>query len=200
MSGYFYGEKATNNVNFLDSETGLILKTCQVDGTGVEADEYGNKIIKAGTIYPADDSTAKGIIFTDVNVTHGEKTASLLVAGRVLNERLNISDEAVAALQAVGITFVDVPIISRTIVYDLGYTAGAGSFSAEDIAQTDDGTILTITAVGNDNDTAICTVELDTSTNEVSVTEVTAGTTQVTVTVTDIYGSTSDITVPVAIL
>ena len=113
MSGYIYDKKASTRVNFLDSEVGLVFKTCQVDNSIATTDEYGNKIVKAGTVYPANDSTATGIIFEDVDVSHGEKAASLLVAGRVLKGRLTIADEAVTALQAIGFTFVDVPQITR---------------------------------------------------------------------------------------
>lgn len=79
--------------NFLESEVGLVLKTAQVDNANIEADEYGYKTVKGGTPYPANDSTAKGLIFEDVDVTvgsdNGVRPASLMVAGRVLENRLH---------------------------------------------------------------------------------------------------------------
>lgn len=107
MSGYFHKMTTEEKINFLDSEVGLVLKTAQIDNTGVEADKYGYKIVKAGTIYPSDDSSAKGIVFDDVDVTYGEKAGSILVAGRVIKDRLTISSEAAAALSKLGIVFCD---------------------------------------------------------------------------------------------
>lgn len=195
MSGYTYSEKAETRVNFIDSEVGLVFKTCQVDDTIAVTDEYGNKTVKAGTIYPADGSTAKGIIFEDVDVTHGEKTASLLVAGRVLKDRLNISSAGVTALKAVGFTFVDVPVISRTLVNDLGYVVKtAGTFTASNIAEADDGSTLTITEATS-KATSIATVAVADGT--VTVTKVKAGTTTIACVVTDETGTTSTINVNV---
>lgn len=43
----------------------------------------GRKIIKAGTIYPANDATAIGIVFNDMDVTDGDATGAILVHGFV---------------------------------------------------------------------------------------------------------------------
>lgn len=108
MSGYFHKITTDEKVNFLDSEVGLVLKTAQIDDTDVDADEYGYKIVKSGTVYPADDGTATGIVFEDVDVTYGPKAGSLLVAGRVLKDRFDdITEPAVTALSKLGIVFCD---------------------------------------------------------------------------------------------
>lgn len=109
--GYIYEEHSDSSINFIDSEVGLVLKTCEVTDSGVTADENRYKTIKAGTVYPADDATAIGIITENVDVTHGSKTASVMVAGRVLTDRIEISDEAKAALT--DIIFVTVPETER---------------------------------------------------------------------------------------
>ena len=60
----YINRKATEKrPNFIASEVGLVLKTVQVNDTGITADEYGYKTVKGGTIYPSDDASAKGIIF-----------------------------------------------------------------------------------------------------------------------------------------
>lgn len=42
----------------------------------------GNKkIVKAGTVYPANDATAQGIIMNDVDVTNGDANAALILHG-----------------------------------------------------------------------------------------------------------------------
>lgn len=41
------------------------------------------KIVKAGTVYPANDATAKGIVLNDVDVTNGDANAAILIHGFV---------------------------------------------------------------------------------------------------------------------
>lgn len=41
----------------------------------------GRKIIPAGTVYPANDATAKGVVFYDADVTNGAFTGALIVHG-----------------------------------------------------------------------------------------------------------------------
>lgn len=112
-------KQSTTTPNFLDSEVGLVLKTVQVDDTGITADEYGYKTIVGGTIYPANDDTATGIIFEDVDVTtgtdNGTRPASLITGGRILANRLpeTIAAAAKTALAALGIVFVDMPETTR---------------------------------------------------------------------------------------
>lgn len=43
----------------------------------------GRKIIKAGTVYPANGATAIGVVFQDVDVTDGDASGALLVHGFV---------------------------------------------------------------------------------------------------------------------
>lgn len=99
--------------NFLDSDVGLVLKTNEVPATlGVE-DENGRKIVAPGTVFPANDSSATGIVFESVDVTGGNMPGSVLVAGRVLEDALTIESEAKTALTTAGIVFVTAPAITR---------------------------------------------------------------------------------------
>ena len=92
-------------INILESEIGLVTKTRQIPETlGVVDGKY--KTVKAGTVFPADDATAEGIVFTDTDVTDGDAIGSVIVAGRVLDERVNASETAVAALKANGLYLV----------------------------------------------------------------------------------------------
>lgn len=43
----------------------------------------GRKIIKAGTIYPANDASAKGVVWADYDVTDGDVTGALIIHGFV---------------------------------------------------------------------------------------------------------------------
>lgn len=48
----------------------------------------GKKLILAGTIYPANDSTAKGIVAATVDVTYGPAPISLIDEGRIYEDSL----------------------------------------------------------------------------------------------------------------
>lgn len=190
--------------NFLESEVGLVLKTAQVDNANIEVDEYGYKTVKGGTPYPANDSTAKGLIFEDVDVTvgsdNGVRPASLMVAGRVLENRLHtpLSSAAKTALTALGFVFVDEPVIMREPIEPKEYTAGTTAFSGSDIAYGSGE--LTITAIDDSNtDSAVATVALSSSTHKVTATKVTAGNTTVDCTVSD-GTNTAVITVPIELV
>ncbi len=103
-------EKGTFRPNFLESERCLVTKTREIPESLGVAD--GNrKIARAGTPFPADDATAIGILFTDVDVTDGPVEGSVMLAGRVLKERLNVSSAAAAAMT--DIKFVEGPDVIR---------------------------------------------------------------------------------------
>lgn len=86
-------------VNFLASSKFQNF-TYQVGNEGVVTDANGRKIVNAGTILPANDATAEGILFTDVDVTEGPQPGALLIEGYVLQARLPVvpTEEAKAAL------------------------------------------------------------------------------------------------------
>ncbi|MBU5214364.1 hypothetical protein [Heyndrickxia oleronia] len=77
--------------------------TYQVSNVGVAANAEGRKIVPAGTIYPANDATAVGILFNDVDVTEGPQPGAVMVEGYVLSARLPVAptDEAKTALKEI---------------------------------------------------------------------------------------------------
>jgi hypothetical protein len=76
--------------------------TYQVDDTGITADEKGRKIVQAGTVYKK-NGVAVGLIFADVDVTHGPQPAAVMVEGYVLEARLpaEVSAEDKAAMTGI---------------------------------------------------------------------------------------------------
>lgn len=76
--------------------------TEQVDDVGVEVDEKGKKIVQAGTVYKK-DGKAIGLIFADVDVTHGPQPAAVMVEGYVLEDRLpaEVSEEDKATMPGI---------------------------------------------------------------------------------------------------
>lgn len=97
--------------NFLESAVGLVQKTEMVtQSMATTVDD--KKLIYGGTVYPANDSTATGIVFETVDMTDDEKRpASVIKAGRIYDGRLkeSLSAAAKTALEAKGFVFLDVP-------------------------------------------------------------------------------------------
>lgn len=99
--------------NFLASEVGLRTITHTFDAeSALKVVEDGRAIIKAGTIYPANDATAKGIVFQDVDVTEGDEVGALMVGGVYYNGRLNVtvSEAAKGVFGEIGLFAQDLPV------------------------------------------------------------------------------------------
>lgn len=102
---YVKNEKV-QEVNFLASAKFLNF-TRQISDDGVESDENGKKIVKAGTVYKNENEVAIGLVFSDVDVTHGPQPGAVMYEGWVYEKRLpaTISDEDKATMT--GIKFKD---------------------------------------------------------------------------------------------
>lgn len=63
------------------------------------------KIVPAGTVYPANDATAIGVLLNDVDVTDGDYQGSVIVDGILLKDRLpeEITAEALGAMKKISI-------------------------------------------------------------------------------------------------
>lgn len=86
---YVGAKQTANTVAFLKSEK-VVSFTYQVDDTYDHVDTVnGKKIIKAGNLLMNEADTAPiGIIYNDVDVTHGPAPVAVIVEGHVLFERL----------------------------------------------------------------------------------------------------------------
>lgn len=83
---------------------------CVVSSSGVSADENGNKIVKAGTPFPANDSTCKGYLLHDVDVTQGDAPGTFIYEGAIDNKKLTDSGVTVSELAKAAtprVTFFD---------------------------------------------------------------------------------------------
>lgn len=74
-----------------------------------------NKIVPMGTIYPANDGTAEGIVYEDIDVSTGEMPGSVVLSGRVYKDRLpvELNSAAETALKAKGFVFETEPEVTR---------------------------------------------------------------------------------------
>ena len=68
----------------------------------------GTKYVKMGTVFPANDGTATGIVYEDVDVTKGDMPGSVVVKGEVYVDKLaaELNAEAKTALEARGFVFI----------------------------------------------------------------------------------------------
>ena len=76
--GYFLASEECRRITY----------TADAENAAVKTAENGGKYLPMGTVYPATNGTAKGIIYEDVDVTSGDMPASLVVEGTVYENRL----------------------------------------------------------------------------------------------------------------
>lgn len=86
-----------NQAEFLASEK-YVNFTTTVSDEKIKADEFGRKIVPAGSILSnegkiVNDGTAVGILFAPVDVTDGPQPGALMVEGYVLENRLPVKPE-----------------------------------------------------------------------------------------------------------
>ena len=93
------------------------VKERQIAQSGATTAANGSKYVKAGTFYPANNSsTVEGIVYEDVDVTTGDMPGSVVLKGVVYLDRLPASPASgvQAALEAKGFKFVTTsPAVTR---------------------------------------------------------------------------------------
>lgn len=71
----------------------VIRETKEIKQSGAVTVENGGKYVPMGTIYPANDGTAEGIVYEDVDVTSGDMPGSVVIGGcHVYTDRLPVTD------------------------------------------------------------------------------------------------------------
>ena len=73
------------------------------------------KYLPMGTIYPANNATAIGIVYEDVDVTSGNMPGSVVTKGTIIESRLpvELAEAAKTALTAKGFTFETEGAVTR---------------------------------------------------------------------------------------
>lgn len=100
---------------FLANHEDCTRETRQMAQTGAKAGENGAMYVPMGTVYPANDATAEGIVYEDVDVSTGDMPGSVVLAGRVYEDRLpeKLADTAKTALAGKDFTFTTSPQVER---------------------------------------------------------------------------------------
>jgi hypothetical protein len=104
--GYFLAADAENCTR----------ETREIKQTDATTLSDGTKIVKMGTAYPANDATAEGIVYEDIDVTSGNMPGSVVTKGIVYEDRLadTLAEGAKTALESKGFTFVETaPTVTR---------------------------------------------------------------------------------------
>lgn len=91
-------QPTTPKPNWLASEVGLRLVSYMLKSADVTAGTDGKKIVKPGQILPSNDQDAIGLLYTttDIDVTNGDMAVSLMIGGRVIEQRLPDTVDAAA--------------------------------------------------------------------------------------------------------
>ena len=91
----------------------------------------GSKYLPMGTVYPSNDGYAQGIIYEDVDVSSGNMPASLVVAGRVFENRLPADVQSSAKAVLTNFVLVNEPDVTRpeypATLVELTVTSAAGT-------------------------------------------------------------------------
>lgn len=89
--------------------------TYQMEQDNAETAANGGKYIPMGTVWPANDGTAIGIVYEDVDVTNGDMPGSVVVKGTVYKDRLHVTINSAAqtALEGKGFVFLTEPEVTR---------------------------------------------------------------------------------------
>lgn len=159
---------------FPDHYAAFTYKLSQNSALATETAE-GRKIVKAGTIFPANDDTAVGIVLNDYDVTDGDQQAAILSHGFVKTAALPeapvpAAEAALSMIQFFPLKTTDIKLRSIAAVGDNGaviyvmvagtrfkdslqisdFTIDAGStgLTAASVEVQDDGRVAEITCTG----------------------------------------------------
>lgn len=102
---------------FLADNEGCTRKTRQMEAAGnyVQTGASGGAYVPMGTVYPANDGTAEGIVYEDVDVSAGDMPGSVVLAGVVYKNRLPepLDTAAETALGGKGFVFLEEAAVER---------------------------------------------------------------------------------------
>lgn len=99
---------------FLANNQDCARETRQIGQAGAEAGPDGSKYVKMGTVWPANDASAEGVVYEDVDVTTGDMPGSVVTRGEVYEDRLvALAEAAKTALEGKGFVFRKAPKVTR---------------------------------------------------------------------------------------
>lgn len=91
------------NILFLANQPYVDIALTLFKDSPLAVTENGRKIVKAGTIFPANDATAQGLVHEDYDVTDGDVAGALIIFGFVDKGKLPVAVSSAAATALKGI-------------------------------------------------------------------------------------------------
>lgn len=100
---------------FLANNEDCTRETRQIAQSGAQTGENGAKYVRMGTVYPANDAAAEGIVYEDVDVSTGDMPGSVVTKADVYEDRLPVAlaEAAKTALTGKGFTFKTSSTVTR---------------------------------------------------------------------------------------
>ena len=132
-----------------DENCALESYTIPADHSLVQTRDNGRKVVPAGAVIPANGSTAKGILFEDIDVTEGAKMGSIVTKGTVYGDRLPAALDNAAASALTGITVIaTAPAVTRPDYFNKAFvgltvTSAEGAASGKTVISVSDVTLGT---------------------------------------------------------
>lgn len=110
---------------FLSHEE-CVRQTQEIAQSGATTTAEGGKYVKMGTPWPSNDANCVGLVYEDVDVTTGNMPGSVVMKGRVYEDRLPVTLATAAknALTALGFVFDTDPAVTRPNWNPGGTTGG----------------------------------------------------------------------------
>lgn len=121
-----------NNGFFLVNGEDCLRETAMINADHAQVVTRGRrKIVPMGAVVPANDATAKGILYEDIDVTDGDALCSIVTIGKIYEDRLPAALASAAKTALTGITIENSPDIVRPAIFaawhHLTVTSVAGS-------------------------------------------------------------------------
>ena len=95
----------------------------------------GRVIVPAGAVIPANDGTAVGILYEDIDVTDGDAAGSIVTRGVIYGDRLPAALESAASTALTGIKSATSPSVVRPSIFrkfvELALTSEEGATSGK---------------------------------------------------------------------
>lgn len=125
-----------NNGFFLVDEEDSLRETAMINGDHAQVVTRGRrKIVPMGAVVPANDATAKGILYEDIDVTDGDALCSIVTKGTIYEDRLPAALASAAKTALTGITIENSPAIVRPLAFaawhHLDVTSAAGTAAGD---------------------------------------------------------------------
>lgn len=96
----------------------------------------GRVIVPMGAVIPANGSTAKGILYEDIDVTDGAALGSIVTEGVIYGDRLPAALDSDAATALTGITVKTSPAIVRPSIFGKFYVLDVESEAGTAVGDT----------------------------------------------------------------